>query len=113
MLSLLPEVGADDIVQHHLVDVVPIISDQSQLGQSLAVPPGLKLRPAAGGLPIPGQYRTGDRHVLPEHRQLQVPVLLLSGQPSQADPDRSRHRSVPLGGVGNVQRGRPRNAQLL
>jgi hypothetical protein len=100
-------------MQYHLLGIAVVVADQSQLGQALAIPAGLKRRPVTGGLPIPGQHRTGDRHVRPEHRQLEVAGLLVSGQPGQADPDHPGHRSVPLFVVGDIQHGRARLAQLV
>jgi hypothetical protein len=37
VLGLFPEVGTDDIVQYHLVRVVAVVANQSQLGQALAI----------------------------------------------------------------------------
>jgi hypothetical protein len=104
--GLLTQVSADDVVQRHPLRIAAIITDQSQPVQATAVPADLGLRTAAGGFPIPSQHQTGDLHIFPEHRQLQVAIPLIAGQPAQADLDCPSHRAVAFVIVDDIQRGR-------
>jgi hypothetical protein len=42
MLGFLAQVGSDNVMQYHPVGVLPIVTDQSEISQTLAVSAGLK-----------------------------------------------------------------------
>ena len=99
----LAQMSADHVMQQEPVGVAAILADQRELGQSQTEPPGLKTRPPRGVLPVAGQHLTRDGDVLTEHRQLQIPLPLLTGEPGQADLDRASDRAVPLVFILNIQ----------
>lgn len=107
----LTQVRADHVVQEQPVRIATVSGQQRQPIKAPAEPAGLERRPATGVRPHPSHHLTGDGHVLPEHRQLEVTIPLRRGEPVQPNLDRTSYRLAALPGVRDVQDGDPACSQ--